>query len=316
MSDQNAVRQVPEAVQIVDVAPRDGLQNESRVLDTATKLALVDRLADAGLRRIEVASFAHPKKVPSMADADALCAALKRRPGVSYSGLVLNELGYQRARRAGLDEITMVVVATDTFSLKNQGMTTQAAIEQWCRIAALAREDGIRSSVTIAAAFGCPYEGIVPLERIAEVASGVAAGGPDEIAMADTIGVGVPSQVDEISSLLRGAAPHARLRGHFHDTRNTGVANVVAAVAAGVTAIDASVGGVGGCPFAPGATGNVATEDLVYVLEGLGISTGISLPALVDIVPWLEGHLGHDATGRVSKVALFPGNLSSPTCVA
>jgi hydroxymethylglutaryl-CoA lyase len=254
--------------------------------------------------------------VPSMADADALCAALPRRGGVSFSGLVLNDKGYERARRAGLDEVTMVVVATDTFSEKNQGLTTEAAAEQWCRIAAMARQDGIRSSVTIAAAFGCPYEGRVPIERVAAVAVAVAAGRPDEIVLADTIGVGVPTQVDEIVSVLHQAAPGVRLRGHFHDTRNAAVANAVAALRAGVAALDASVGGIGGCPFAPGATGNVATEDLVYVLEGMGVATGIDLAELVGIVPWLEHQLGHAAPGHVSKVAAFPGALSAPSCVA
>jgi len=307
---------LPAAVDLVEVAPRDGLQNESARLDMRTKLDLIERLVAAGVRRIEVASFAHPKRVPSMADADALCAALPRRRGVSFSGLVLNEKGYERARRAGLDEVTMVVVATDTFSEKNQGLTTKAAAEQWCRIAALAHQDGIRSSVTIAAAFGCPYEGLVSVERVAEVAAAVVAGGPDEIVLADTIGVGVPTQVDEIVSVLHQVAPGVRLRGHFHDTRNTAVANAVAALRAGVTALDASVGGIGGCPFAPGATGNVATEDLVYALEGMGVATEIDLTELVGIVPWLEHQLGHEAPGHVAKVGAFPGALSPPSCVA
>jgi len=306
---------LPAAVDLVEVAPRDGLQNESALLDTRTKLDLIDRLIAAGVRRIEVASFAHPGRVPSMADADALCAALPERGGVSFSGLVLNEKGYERARRAELDEVTMVVVATDTFSEKNQGLTTRAAAEQWGRIAALADRDGIRASVTIAAAFGCPYEGLVPIERVAEVAAAVAAGGPDEIVLADTIGVGVPTQVDQIVSVLHQAAPGVRLRGHFHDTRNTAVANAAAALRAGVTALDASVGGIGGCPFAPGATGNVATEDLVYALEGMGVATGIDLTELVGIVPWLEDQLGHAAPGHVSKVGAFPGSLSAPSSV-
>ena len=309
-------RGLPAAVELVDVAPRDGLQNESAVLDTPTKLELVNRLIAAGVRRIEVASFAHPKRVPSMADADTLCAGLPRGGDVRFSGLVLNEKGYERAMRAGLDEVTMVVVSTDTFSEKNQGLSTKAAAEQWCRIAAMARQDGIRSSVTIAAAFGCPYEGVVPIERVAEVASAVAGGGPDEIVMADTIGVGVPTQVDEIVSVLHQIAPGVPLRGHFHDTRNTAVANAAAALRSGVTALDASVGGIGGCPFAPGATGNVATEDLVYALEGMGTATGIDLMELVAIVPWLEDQLGHEAAGHVSKVSAFPGGLSAPRCVA
>jgi len=307
---------LPDAVDLVDVAPRDGLQNESAVLDTVAKLHLIDRLVAAGVRRIEVASFAHPKRVPSMADAEALCAALPRQRGVSFSGLVLNEKGYERARRAALDEVTMVVVATDSFSEKNQGLTTKEAAEQWCRIAAMARQDGIRSSVTIAAVFGCPYEGLVPIERIVEVAVAIAAGGPDEIVMADTIGVGVPTQVDEIVSLLREAAPGVRLRGHFHDTRNTAAANAVASLRAGVTALDASVGGIGGCPFAPGASGNVATEDLVYTLEGMGVATGIDLVELVAIVPWLERQLGHQASGHVSKVSAFPRVPSARDCFA
>ena len=302
-------------VELIDVAPRDGLQNESRALFTADKVELIGRLIDAGLARIEIASFANPKRVPSMADAVAVCAGAPRVDGVLYSGLVLNEAGFDRARDTGLHELTMVVVVTDTFSMKNQKMSTADSAKAWGRVSALARKEGFQTSVTIAAAFGCPYEGDVSLDRLAEVTAAVAVGDPDEIVIADTIGVGVPSHVEDVIGTVRAITPDVKLRGHFHNTRNTAVANVVAAFGAGVRAFDASIGGIGGCPFAPGATGNVATEDLVYLFDRMGVETGVSLDALVEIVPWLEEKLGHPAAGQLSRAGAFPRQLPDPTCV-
>jgi hydroxymethylglutaryl-CoA lyase len=305
----------PAAVEIVEVAARDGLQNESRLVATSTKRELIGRLLGAGVRRLEVASFVHPKRVPSMADAELVCAGLPRTEGARYSGLVLNEAGFDRARTAGLDELTMVVVATDTFSRRNQGMTTAESAMVWRRVATRARDAGLMTSVTIAAAFGCPFEGEVPLARLTEVAALVAAGEPDEIVLADTIGVGVPTQVADLIGVIRAVAPGVRVRGHFHNTRNTAVANVVAAFNAGVTAFDSSVGGIGGCPFAPGATGNVATEDLVYLFDRMRVTTGITLAGLLGIVPWLEGQLGHPAAGQLSRAGMFPNPSGHPTCL-
>jgi hydroxymethylglutaryl-CoA lyase len=293
-------------VEIVEVSPRDGLQNEARVLDTGTKLSLIDRAIRAGVRRMEVTSFAHPERVPQMADAEAVMAAVPRDLGVTYIGLVLNRRGGERAIAAAVDEVNVVVVATDTFSTRNQGMTTAEAIAVWADIAAQARSGGVRPTVTIAAAFGCPFEGEVDIDRVAEVAAGVAQHGPAEIALADTIGVGVPSQVTELTSRVADLAPGVPLRFHFHNTRNTGYANAVAAVGAGAAALDASIGGVGGCPFAPAATGNIATEDLVYLVERMGLDTGLSLGELSETAAWLGEQLGKQVPGLLGRAGPFP----------
>lgn len=258
------------AVEIVEVSPRDGLQNEKLVLPTATKVELVRRSVDAGIRRIEVTAFARPDRVPQMADAAEVLAELRGTEGLSSIGLVLNRRGLDRAVEAGCDEITAVVVASDGLALRNQGTDTAAQIEAWHAIAEDARQAGVKTSVIIAAAFGCPFDGEVSTARVLEVARGVLDGHPDELAIADTIGVGVPRQVAEIVAGLRAIDASIPLRAHFHNTRNTGYANAVSAIAAGVTVLDASAGGIGGCPFAPGATGNIATEDLLYLLERSG----------------------------------------------
>ncbi|MFO0453566.1 MAG: hydroxymethylglutaryl-CoA lyase, partial [Pseudomonadota bacterium] len=263
---QTAQRQI----EIVEVGPRDGLQNEPTLLPTATKVAFIERAVAAGLKRIEVTSFVNPKKVPQMADAEDVLKALQRREGVYYVGLVLNRKGFDRAVAAGCNEIGMAVVASDTFNQRNQGATTDESIAAWLDIAKSAHVAGVRPQVTISAAFGCPFEGEVAAERVVEIATRVAEGRPYEIALADTIGVGVPSQVTDLLGRVREAVPGMRLRCHFHNTRNTGIANAYAAVAAGATALDASIGGIGGCPFAPAATGNIPTEDLLYMLERMG----------------------------------------------
>ena len=293
-------------IQLVEVGPRDGLQSESQVLSTAHKVEFVQRLAAAGLKRIEVASFVNPKRVPQMADAEAVLVALAPSPAdARYIGLVLNRRGFDRARAAGCTEIGMAIAATETFSQRNQGASVEEGVAAWLEIAPLARAAGMRAQITISTAFGCPFEGEVAPQRVVELARRVAAGAPDEIAVADTIGVAVPTQVTRLLADLRAALP-TPLRAHFHNTRNTGLANAYAAVEAGAHALDASCGGIGGCPFAPAATGNIPTEDLVYMLDRMGIETGIDLPRLLETSAWLEGVLAHPVPGMVVKAGLFP----------
>jgi hydroxymethylglutaryl-CoA lyase len=296
------------SVSIVEVSPRDGLQNEDAIVPTADKLALIESLAASGVRRIEAVSFVHPERVPQMADAEAVAAGLPRGR-VSWIGLVLNERGLDRAIAAGMDEVNVVVVATDTFSQRNQGVDTAEGIAAWSRIAARARAAGLRTTVTIGAAFGCPFEGEVPAARIREVIAGVAEAGPDELALADTIGVGVPAQVGALARIAASEATGIPLRWHFHNTRNTGYANAMAAaeLAAGApVALDASAGGIGGCPFAPDATGNIATEDLLYLLHRSGFRTGVDADALLPLASRLGDLLGHQVPGQLARAGWFP----------
>jgi len=299
-----------ERVEVVEVSPRDGLQSDPTILPTAAKLELIRRLVGAGLRRIETVSFVNPKRVPQMADADDVMAGIRAADwwpsDASAIGLVLNDRGLARAIDTGVDEINVVVVCSDTFAERNQGQSTQGLIDAWLSIAEQARNSGLATSVTLAASFGCPFEGEVPPERVAWVAEQVSAGRPDEIALADSIGVAVPTDVTERVELVAAAAPGIRLRGHFHNTRNTGFANAVAAVQSGVRVLDSSLGGIGGCPFAPNATGNIATEDLVNLLHRMGWSTGVDLAELSSIVPWVEGELGHGTPGLLAKAGIFP----------
>lgn len=295
-------------VQIVEVAPRDGLQNEPVVLSTQDKAELVARAVAAGARRIEVTSFVNPSRVPQMADADELMSVLPRHEGVSYAGLVMNRRGLERSLKAGVDEIDVVVVASDTFCGRNQGMTTAQACDTAAELVADARAAGVFATVTVGASFGCPFEGEVSLERLGEVLRRVVDAGPDELALADTIGVAVPSDVTARTSLAREiAGPAMPLRLHLHDTRHTGVANAAAAVAAGVTILDASIGGTGGCPFAPAATGNVATEDLVYLFDRMGLGTGLDLGVVTEATAWLEERLGKRLPGALLRAGGFPG---------
>jgi hydroxymethylglutaryl-CoA lyase len=293
-------------IEIVEVGPRDGLQSEPGVMPTAAKIEFIERLIDAGLRRLEVTSFVNPKKVPQMADAEQVLAGLDKRPDVRYVGLVLNHKGFERAVAAGCNEIGMAVVASDTFNRRNQGVGTEDSIAAWLDIAKAAHAAGVRPQVTVSAAFGCPFEGEIPVDRVIEVAKRVAEANPYEVAFADTIGVGVPSQVTEILGRAREALPGVRLRAHFHNTRNTGLANAYAAVEAGVSALDSSAGGIGGCPFAPAATGNIPTEDLVYMLHRMGVSTGIDLEKLLATGEWLQQTLGRNVPGMLLKAGGFP----------
>ncbi len=297
-----------DAVEIVEVAPRDGLQNEERLLSTAQKLELVERAVAGGARRLEVASFVHPDRVPQMADAEAVAAGLRPHDGIAYVALVLNERGYDRALAAGFRELNTVVSATDSFGERNQGLGTEAALELVARLRERSAADGIRLTVTLSVAFGCPFEGEVPEERVGELARRLADVGPDELALADTIGVAVPRDVERRFALAQEHAPGIPLRAHFHDTRNTGVANALAAVAAGVRSLDASLAGVGGCPFAPAATGNVATEDLVYALERSGHATGIDLGTAIETARWLAGELGKEPPGSLARAGGFPAS--------
>lgn len=299
-------------VTILEVSPRDGLQNESVVFSTAQKLELIGRAIAAGARRIEVASFVHPGKVPRMADAEAVVAGLPDNGAVQYIGLVLNKRGYLRAlatregNRRGVDQVGFVAVATDTFGQRNQGQTSADSVREGLDILRLAKQDGISAQATIAVAFGCPFEGEVDPKHVIEIAKRLAEGEPAEIGLADTIGVGIPPQVSDLLGRLREEIPHIPTRVHFHDTRHTGVANAWAAWQAGVDSIDASMAGLGGCPFAPNATGNVATEDVVYMLERSGVVTGLDLDALVAGAAWLEGILGRRAPSAVSHAGGFP----------
>jgi len=289
---------------VCDVGPRDGLQNEDRALEPAVRADLCDRLAAAGLKRIEAASFVNPKLVPQMAGAEDVMAALHRRPGSSYAGLVLNEVGYDRAITAGVDEVHYAFAATDEFGRRNQNATTEEGLQTALGLVARARADRVPITVTISVAFGCPFEGPVAPARVLNLVERLMAIPPDEICLADTIGVGVPSQV---KVLVRGAREMgAAVGAHFHNTRNTGYANAVTALERGVVSLDASVGGAGGCPFAPKATGNIATEDLVYLLRGMGVETGIDLEALIECSRWLGQQLGKELPGMVARAGDFP----------
>jgi hydroxymethylglutaryl-CoA lyase len=302
----------PTPIEIVEVGPRDGLQSESQVLSTATKVEFVGRLVDAGLRRVEVASFVNPKRVPQMADAEAVLAALEPRASqAQFIGLVLNRKGFERAQAARCGEVGMVIAASESFSQRNQGSSIDEAVDAWLDIAKAAHAAGIRAQITISTAFGCPFEGEVPIERVVRLAERVAAARPDEIAVADTIGVAVPTQVSALVAALGVALPGVKLRAHFHNTRNTGLANAYAAVESGVSVLDASCGGIGGCPFAPAATGNIPTEDLIYMLHRMGIETGVQLPALLDTSRWLQQALDHAVPGMLVKAGLFPRNQAT-----
>ena len=299
---------VSRAVTVYDVGPRDGLQNEPEVLDVATRAELVRRLIDAGLRAVEVASFVDPRRVPQMAGAEEVVAALGAPHGVVRAGLALNERGYDRLLAAGLDEVRFAFGVTESFNQRNQGAAVDDSIAAARRIAVRARADDVRCAVTLSVAFGCPFEGEVDPGRVAEIAANVAEVEPDAIILADTIGVATPSAVRSLVG--RVGELGVAVGGHFHNTRNTGYANALAALETGATVLDASVGGLGGCPFAPDATGNIATEDLVYLLEREGVRTGIELGALIDVARWLAELLGRRLDGQLYRAGGFPSATS------
>lgn len=300
-------------IEIVEVGPRDGLQNESVMLETAQKLALIDRALDAGVRRIEVTSFVNPKLVPQMADAESVASALPRRDDVVYIGLVLNKRGAFRALEAGIDELGSVCVASDSFGVRNQGQTSEESLAMCRDVVRMAHEQGRRAQVTIATAFGCPFDGEVDPQRVIAMARAAADFDSQEVALADTIGCASPGEVQFLVGAVVDAIAPVPVRVHFHNTRNTGLANVWAAVNAGATVVDASFGGMGGCPFAPRATGNVPTEDVVYMLERSGYATGLDLAAVIGAVEWLTEVMGRTLPGMVSRAGQFPKVRSQGT---
>jgi len=299
-------------ITIVEVGPRDGLQNEPTVFAPAVRAEFVQKLEDAGARRIETVSFVHPKYVPQMAGAEEVMALLPARPGHSRIGLVLNGRGYDRALETSVDEVNIALSSTDGFGLKNQGLSVNDQVAMLSDIVARRHNAAGRTgaapalSATISCVWGCPFEGEVAVDQVTDLVGRVAALGVEEIALADTIGAGDPWAVTRVVAAARKAAPDARLRLHFHDTRNTGLANAYAGVEAGVDVLDASAGGIGGCPFAPGATGNIATEDLVYMLERAGFTTGYDLDALINTARWMGNRLGRPAPSALSRAGGFP----------
>jgi hydroxymethylglutaryl-CoA lyase len=295
-----------QSVEIVEVGPRDGLQNDPVLLPTDVKIEFVERLIDAGVKRMEAASFVHPKLVPAMADSAEVMTRVPRVDGVKYIGLALNEKGMRRALDAGCDEVNYVMVASPGFGLKNQNATPQQTADAFDQIAVLAHDDGVPVSVTISVAFGDPFDGEVDPKILGELAARARAAGAVELALGDTIGVADPWAVRRAIDIVREQSGDMRLRLHFHNTRNTAMANIFAALEAGVDVIDASCGGIGGCPFAPAATGNVATEDVIYMLDRAGIETGIDLDKMIATAKWLESEaLKHPIASALSKAGGF-----------
>jgi isopropylmalate/homocitrate/citramalate synthase len=293
-------------VTICDVGPRDGLQNDRAILEPGVRAQLCDRLAAAGLPRVEAASFVHPKRVPQMAGAEEVIAALAPREGVTYAALVLNERGLERAVAAGVAEIHAAYPVTETFAERNQNATVEQAASAAEAIVGAAHAAGLRATVTLGVAFGCPFEGRVDPGIVVEHARRQAAAGADELMLADTVGVGVPAQVRRLLPAAAAAADGVPVGLHLHNTRNTGYANAVTGIEHGARLLDASVGGLGGCPFAPRATGNIATEDLLYLLEGEGANTGVDLDALLDVSAWLGSVLGRELPGLLQRAGRFP----------
>jgi hydroxymethylglutaryl-CoA lyase len=295
------------SIEIVEVGARDGLQNEPDLIATATKIELINKAIAAGVKRIETVSFVNGKRVPQMADAEAVMAGLPVRQDVTYIGLVLNMRGAQRALETKVQEFGGVAIATDAFGIANQGQTSDESVQAAKDIIAFAKANGRAAQVTISAAFGCPFEGKVDPARVVAMARALAEAGPREIALADTIGVAVPSQVKALIGAVREVVGAIPIRAHFHNTRNTGLANAWAAYEAGAATLDSSLGGLGGCPFAPKATGNIPTEDLVYLLEKSGVTTGLDLEGLIEVGQWLTGVMGRPLPAMVTRAGNFTG---------
>ncbi len=293
-------------IQIVEVGPRDGLQNEKTLLEVGQKLEMIARLEAAGAQRMEVVSFVNPRRVPQMAGAEEIMAALPHQAGRSRIGLVLNLRGWERCVAAKCDEANVVVCASDGFGIRNQGASVAEQIDALGAIMAVRRVEDPPVTLTVSVAFGCPFEGEVPEDRVMDIVAAAADLRVAEIALADTIGVADPWTVRRRVELAQKIAGHIPLRLHFHDTRNTGLANAFAGVEAGVDILDASVGGLGGCPFAPDATGNIGTEDLVYMLERAGFETTYDLGRLIDIGNWASGLVGKSPAASVSRAGGFP----------
>ncbi|MBL6815082.1 MAG: hydroxymethylglutaryl-CoA lyase [Pseudomonadales bacterium] len=299
---------MPAFVTVMEVSPRDGLQNEDVLLATEQKLQLIDHALAAGSKRIEVTSFVHPQRVPQMADAEAVCAGLPERPDVRFTGLILNERGYRRLRETTLDEAGLVVPVSNTFGERNQGQNVADAVAMAREVIRDGKQTGFPVQVTLAVAFGCPFEGTVPLQNLLTTAEALLEAGPVEIALADTIGVGVPRQVQQTFAALGELAGDVPMRAHFHDTRNTGIGNAFASLLAGVATLDASIGGIGGCPFAPNASGNIATEDLVYMLNRSDVVHDLRMQPLLKAAAWLESVLGKCLPSMLLKAGDWPAS--------
>jgi hydroxymethylglutaryl-CoA lyase len=293
------VTSLPSRVRVVEVGPRDGLQNEAAHIGTADKIAFVDRLSAAGHSMIEVSAFVSPKWVPQMADAAEVFAGIARRPGVRYTALVPNLAGLERARAAGVDEIAVFAAATESFSKRNINQTIDESLATYKGVCDAARAAGLRVRGYVSTAFGCPFEGAVSPAAVADVSARLVDLGVYEVAVSDTIGVAHPGQVPQVLAAVTARVPMSAIALHFHDTRGTALVNVLAGLQAGVTTFDASAGGLGGCPYAPGASGNLATEDLLYMLDGLGIETGVRLQDVMSASRGIESLLGHPLPSRV-----------------
>jgi hydroxymethylglutaryl-CoA lyase len=299
------------SVEIIEVAPRDGLQNEKVMVSTEDKIALVERSFAAGFTHVEAVSFANPKRVPQMADAEAVMAGLVGRyPDRNLIGLALNARGAERAVAAKCTQINYVVVASETFANRNQNASVADLVAGTKEVAAIAKAAGLPMSISVATAFGCPFDGEVPVERVMAITEELLKSDPFDIGFADTIGCGVPPQVTDMLARAKKLSSSVKWRCHFHDTRNTGIANAIAAVEAGVNFLDASTGGVGGCPFAPAATGNVASEDLVYAFNRMGIATGLAIETILDTARWLSGVLGKPLPSALGRAGLFPAKAA------
>ena len=296
---QTWANDLPDAVLVVDVGPRDGLQNESQPVPTEAKIRLINALARSGVRRIEATSFVSPRAVPQLADAADVMAGIERVPGVQYASLVPNERGLERAVAAGVDIVNVVVVTTETFNRRNVNMSVAESMAATAQIARRASEAAVQTSAVLAASFYCPFEGLVPEARVLELVGQFVDAGIGEVTLADTIGAANPAQVARLAAAIRARWPQLALGLHLHDTRGLGLANAYAGIQAGITRLEASVGGIGGCPFAPKATGNACTEDLVFMLEAMGVRTGVNLDALIDVARMVPDLVGHAVSSRM-----------------
>jgi hydroxymethylglutaryl-CoA lyase len=292
------------AVRIVEVGARDGLQNEKTIVPTATKIELIDRLSATGLRTIEATSFVSPKWVPQLADAAEVFASIERKPGVSYPVLVPNLQGYERARAVGAEEVAVFTAASEAFNRKNINASIDESIDRFMPVLERARADGVKVRGYVSTVLGCPYQGDVPVDDVVRVAARMHALGCYEISLGDTIGVGTPSKARAMLRAVAAVVPMSALAVHFHDTRGQALANILACLEEGVAVVDSSVSGTGGCPYAKGATGNVATEDVVYMLEGMGVATGVDLGKLIETGLWLSERLGRETSSRVARAGV------------
>lgn len=299
---------LPKEVQVVEVGPRDGFQIESEFIPTEQKIKIIDKLSETGLQRIEVTSFVHPKAMPQLADAIEVVARIKRKEGIIYTALVPNAKGVERAVRSGVEEVNFVVSASESHNKNNMNMSISESLQTFREAARIALSNGIRITGSIATAFGCPFEGWVPPEKVKEIAQAYFDAGVQEVTLSDTTGMANPVQVRELVSLVMDLKD-TTIRLHIHNTRGAGMANVLAAIYEGITIFDASVGGLGGCPYAPGATGNIPTEDIVHTLESMGIDTGVNLAKLIDCAKLVQSVLGRELPGQVMKAGPVPWAL-------